>query len=585
MAIHRLSIKGSIELFLCGLLFLFAPVVYSRSSSSCGELITYRQYSDLLLKTAPRCFLDGCEVNHPQASISSPCPPSAACHALWSIINTDFQRDWCSSCASDVACRIPGWPILNATSMCEFNPNDWIFYTDGLCCISNDEPFEVAKWIGSMCNGTWREPFEYYGGMARLDWEEWIEPWNWTVRRENTSGSTLPPLSAPECPTPVVKLGLIALENILAALSGLAWKFILYKMQRSAASEVGNGRPPDGGFARMWIRLTRGRLGVPARLRNRRQRRDWPGWPAEPGRKERLWFRLTRGKIGRVDDWLLVILGIGSAAGIIGSNFANAFILKLFPGYENVPGVELAMLWCTRPRMTWLACLLALTTDHGPFADHAASFAVTEVILQCFAAYYIFMSVNVGRQRGFYFVHRLNYFWRGDAAYTMYIGALMWVLAFFLFIAILIFVVFILRDFVIWKEAVEARLAANLRRARELAEQQREDQRTTHSTAVVLGAIILTLTGLEAFFHSGEGDEQQEQRQPLQQTEKVVGEQNNTTRQANNQPGDNQPMQREGRFPLHWRKRSLVAVLLIALFSNIAQWLFWDGFVRSADTR
>lgn len=42
--------------------------------------------------------------------------------------------------------------------------------------------------MGRLCNGSeWREPFAYYDGMAREDWTEWKQPWNWTVEQHNTS--------------------------------------------------------------------------------------------------------------------------------------------------------------------------------------------------------------------------------------------------------------------------------------------------------------------------------------------------------------------------------------------------------------
>lgn len=42
--------------------------------------------------------------------------------------------------------------------------------------------------MGRLCNGSeWRAPFAYYDGMAREDWKEWRQPWNWTVEQHNTS--------------------------------------------------------------------------------------------------------------------------------------------------------------------------------------------------------------------------------------------------------------------------------------------------------------------------------------------------------------------------------------------------------------
>ena len=482
--------------------------------------------------------------------------------------------------------------------MCEFDPHDWIFYTNGSCCASNNEPFEIAEWIGDMCNGTWRSLFDYYGGMARLDWEEWIEPWNWTVRAESPTTSKLPPLEPPDCPTSALKLGLLLLENLVTALSGIVWEFIFYKLEDSTGPGAEDTRPPRGKIERMWRVIKRSKIGwlFPSQTRGRTRRRRWPPQLSNPGWKEAMWFRLTGGRIGRVDDWLFVILGIASAVWDIGSNFANAFILKAFPGYESVPGVELAMLWCTRPRFNYLACVLALLIDHEPFADIAASFAITEIFLQIFAFYSIFTTVNVGRQRNFYLVHHLNPFWRGDPAYAMYVGALMWIIVVLLFVIVLVFVVFIMRSFIRWSQENAARMEEALRRRKERAEQQREQQ----SEEFVIGVINLTLLGLNAIFHLHDNEANPGQYQRLHQPDDSRVAMNNdagskseadtmTNEDANRfqtrRPLEDNPAPIAERYPYKWRKYSLTIMLLIAVFANFAQWAFWVGFVLSEGSR
>lgn len=185
------QVFGSVSLKMLGqtltllnLIVLSLSTVTTASQSQCGGLITYNQYTTLLNQTQPniQCFREGCSAPLPASTMSSQCPQSSSCSALWDILQDQWQRDWCATCPDDIACRIPGWPILNATAACAVIPHNWVFSTSGQCCVSDDEPFQLAAWIGSFCNGSqWRAPFDYYGGMAKEDWEEWIEPWNWTV--------------------------------------------------------------------------------------------------------------------------------------------------------------------------------------------------------------------------------------------------------------------------------------------------------------------------------------------------------------------------------------------------------------------
>lgn len=170
-------IMALFRLFLCDyrLLYFFLQLiqVVQGKGTDRGSLVTYRQYTNLL-NQAPQCYRNGYGAeNESLTTISSSGSRQAPCYNLSTIISDHFQADWCMLCRQrEVACRIKGWPILNSTSMCQFVPNHWLFYTDGGCCISGTEPFEVARWIGNICNGKWRDPFMVYGGMAREDWEE-----------------------------------------------------------------------------------------------------------------------------------------------------------------------------------------------------------------------------------------------------------------------------------------------------------------------------------------------------------------------------------------------------------------------------
>ncbi|RYP69576.1 hypothetical protein DL771_006013 [Monosporascus sp. 5C6A] len=144
---HRLK-------FLINLLLSFIAIVSAHGTTQCDSLITYRQYS--ILTSAPQCLRDGCGVPPPADSMSS------------------WQPDWCvpvsALCARDAACRIPGWPILNATEVCSVSLDEWLFSLTAGCCAMGDEPFALADWIGSLCSSrTWNaglllEPSDYPPG-------------------------------------------------------------------------------------------------------------------------------------------------------------------------------------------------------------------------------------------------------------------------------------------------------------------------------------------------------------------------------------------------------------------------------------
>ena len=181
---ENLSLGGHrLGLILITLLVVPLLPVTTASQSKCGSLITFRQYEALLAQDQSTCFRDGCLDSLPATLMSSQCPQGLPCFVLWDILRNEWQRDWCASCPDDEACRIRGWPVLNATAACGTIPDSWLFGPNGQCCGLDDGPFLLSAWLGSLCNGTqWRAPFNHYGGMAKADWEEWIEPWNWTVR-------------------------------------------------------------------------------------------------------------------------------------------------------------------------------------------------------------------------------------------------------------------------------------------------------------------------------------------------------------------------------------------------------------------
>ena len=411
--------RSSIRFFGSFLLLLDISV---QVSAQCGALVTYRQHADLL-RSAPRCLLDGCSQGLNDSTISSPCPSKSPCSAYWNMFveHFDQKNPWCSDCGSDVACRISGWPVLNATTLCQTSPNHILFGEEG-CCVQGDEPFQLAKWTGSLCNGTeWREQFEICGGMACLDWREWIMPWNWTV--QNTFLSP----DQQVCKAPSKYLAIYAGEHFF-------WLVATFGI----------------GFLRLWIAKHE-------EANNRSIFRyllisTWAHLRSKQNTNESIKEKLVaegehlRPSITDPLKWgFPVIMGVVLAGLQLGFNFWVAHIIKSAPGYNEVPLHMLALLFCCRPRLSWLSCLLALLPDSllerafkfkhkgdGLWAAKlvlssvAVSSAVTEAIMQLLGAYFLGTTANVGRLRGFYTVHQLRPKMWGQDARRMYLGALFW---------------------------------------------------------------------------------------------------------------------------------------------------------------
>lgn len=98
------------------------------------------------------------------------------------------------------------------------------------------------------------------------------------------------------------------------------------------------------------------------------------------------------------------------------------------PGYEHVPVAKLGLLFCSRPRLTRFACILGLYRDSIPakyfklrnaeaaaravLAGIAVSSTVSEGIMQAIGTYYMGITANSGREKGFYAPNHLTLFVR-----------------------------------------------------------------------------------------------------------------------------------------------------------------------------
>ena len=246
------------------------------------------------------------------------------------------------------------------TEACNVSPGDWIFAGNGGCCSSGTEPFQIAEWIQTLCNGSeWREPFTYYGGMAKEDWEEWIEPWNWTVRPQNTSTYNI--TTDPGCNASAFLLTL-GLENIFRIVDFAAGVILAIVFQR---------------------------------------------WVGHIFGEEFHWWKAIAG-------------GFGHYLTMLGGSIGAAIIIVNTPGYEDIPVVELIVLITSRPSVLGFLSaigILAYLFENGQYfenpymakyaANTAAGLALCEGLQQATGSFYYGRTANVGRQKDFFHVGHL----------------------------------------------------------------------------------------------------------------------------------------------------------------------------------
>ncbi|KAG7412110.1 hypothetical protein Forpe1208_v009349 [Fusarium oxysporum f. sp. rapae] len=108
------------------------------------------------------------------------------------------------------------------------------------------------------------------------------------------------------------------------------------------------------------------------------------------------------------------------------ANLANATIVQATPGYEDVPAIQLMLLWCSLPRLSWLP-ISSHSTKISGFQDMTSSMSAmfAEAILQAFSFYHMCLTVNYGRIHDFYF-GALSRATRSPFAALMFGGALVW---------------------------------------------------------------------------------------------------------------------------------------------------------------
>jgi hypothetical protein len=314
------------------------------------------------------------------------------------------------------------------------------------------EAVDLADWITTLCNGTWQDQFNFYGHQAQEDWWQWMLPWNWTVQFDNTTNqtergpfrtnssiqfndTTRRPAENPSCPGPKYFV-LFAVENVIFFLALLAWAWCkVWWIQLNEESDAG-------------------RLSNTAKTVSKAARRLFKPFTWVKNKLAYLFHgcKESPGSSGLGDVISVIFIATMLSSVQLGFNFGAAYYIKHRPGYEHVPAPLLALLFCARPRISWLACLVSqigetrlqryfhlsgkgLADANTATIKVALSSAVSEIIMQGLGAYSLGRTADVGRRRGFYLARSLSPFWHGYRARIMYLGALAWlVLCFFIFL-------------------------------------------------------------------------------------------------------------------------------------------------------
>jgi hypothetical protein len=141
--------------------------------------------------------------------------------------------------------------------------------------------------------------------------------------------------------------------------------------------------------------------------------------------------KLTFGVFGILGSKWWPAVGIISACLNVLANAVNVHLIRATPGYEDVPFGSLVLLWCTRPRLSWLVVFLAAyQAEDGMYFGAAASAITSEAILQSLGAVYFGIIAHYGKKKQFYILNHLNPYPRGLTAHMMYAGALLWLIMF-----------------------------------------------------------------------------------------------------------------------------------------------------------
>lgn len=159
---------------------------------------------------------------------------------------------------------------------------------------------------------------------------------------------------------------------------------------------------------------------------------------------------LTCKMLGGMDSstkrWFLS--GAISAGLSMGANAINAKLIKQTPGFGSISVTQLVLLWCARPRLSWLGGLLAIIgEDKMNYTALGASCTIAEGILQAVACFYMGRTAHWGVMLGYLKGGHLDDIPGAHDAKLMYAGSLLWLIT--------IAFVFLPWGFLVWPSSEE----------------------------------------------------------------------------------------------------------------------------------
>lgn len=99
-------------------------------------------------------------------------------------------------------------------------------------------------------------------------------------------------------------------------------------------------------------------------------------------------------------SWILK--GMIIAGSQLLANAINAVLIQQTPGYEDAPIVDLVLLWCSIPRITWVIfVLIGLKPLNEVNFDTIRSILFSEIVLQGLSSYYMMNTIDYGRAHNF----------------------------------------------------------------------------------------------------------------------------------------------------------------------------------------
>lgn len=141
--------------------------------------------------------------------------------------------------------------------------------------------------------------------------------------------------------------------------------------------------------------------------------------------------RITFGVMGKAGSGWWVMMGPLTVALHLIANAISATLIKRTPGYGDVDIGRLVLLWCTRPRVSWMVVmLLPFDAKNSIYFSVATSSLLAEALLQALGSYYMGVATDYARRQRFYDKRLQGGTTRGGKdAYTMYVGSVMWLSA------------------------------------------------------------------------------------------------------------------------------------------------------------